>query len=132
MTDIDKSIAELLGRKLTAEEITGLHNFKSRYDIDDTDPLAIVLALVGANTVLMNSMPNLLLQKADETIELHRTTLREQSTIIAKDLIATLSSNIAMGNASYKTLAIWFAFGSIFGSIFGGMLVFLISHWLRA
>lgn len=127
MTDLNKSIAELLNRPLTAEEITGLNNFKGRYDIDDSDPLAIVLALVGANTVLMNSMPNLLQQKATETIELHRTTLREQSTIIAKELIGTLSSNITGANASYKVLSVWFACGSVFG----GFLTLLITHWLR-
>ena len=127
MTDINKSVAELLNRPLTAEEITGLNNFKGRYDIDDSDPLAIVLALVGANTVLMNSMPNLLQQKATETIELHRTTLREQSTIIAKELIGTLSSNITGANASYKVLSVWFACGSVFG----GLLALLITHWLR-
>ena len=127
MTDINKSIEQLLSRPLTGEEIIGLNNFKQLYDIDDSDPLAIVLALVGANTVLINSMPDLLQQKAKDTIELHRNTLREQSTIIAKELIGTLSSNIAGANASYKTVAIWFAGGSIFG----GILTLLVSHWLR-
>lgn len=126
MTDINKSIAELLNRSLTVEEITGLNNFKGRYDIDDSDPLAIVLALVGANTVLMNSMPNLLQQKASETIELHRTTLREQSTIIAKELIGTLSSNISGANASYKALAFWFSCGTVFGAF----LTLFIMRWL--
>lgn len=133
MTDINKSIALLLNRTLTTEEIIGLNNFKNLYEIDETDPLAIVLALVGANTVLMNSMPDLLQQKASETMELHRMTLRDQSTLIAKELILTLSSNIAEAskvagtNASHMTLVAWFAGGSFFGVLLG----LLISHWLR-
>ena len=127
MTDINKSVAELLNRPLTAEEITGLNNFKGRYDIDDSDPLAIVLALVGANTVLMNSMPNLLQQKAADTIESHRSSLREQSTVIAKELIETLSRNIVSAAANSKILAIWFCCGFVFGSF----LTLLITHWLR-
>ncbi len=129
MTDINKSIAELLGRDLTDEEITCINNLKGRFHISDTKPLAIVLALVGANHVLFESMPNLLQQKASETIKRHRTTLSKESTTITQELIGMLSHNIAMENARYKTLAIWFSFGSIFG----GMLVFLISHskWLR-
>lgn len=114
---IADSIKELLGRPLTVEEVTGLSNFQRLYDIDDSDPLAIVLALVGANTVLINSMPNLLQQKANETIELHQRTLRDQSTIIAKELIATLSQNIASANASLKVRGMFFLGGAFIGAL---------------
>lgn len=114
---IAESVAKLLGRPLTSEEATGLANFKNYYEIDESDPIALVLALVGANTVLINSMPNLLQQKADETIELHRRTLMDQSTIIAKELIATLSQNIANTNASLKVRGMWFFGGAGCGAV---------------
>lgn len=89
-----ESVKKILGRELTIEEVSNLSNFQKYHEVDDSDPLVVVLALVGANTVLINSLPNLLQQKANETIELHRRTLMEQSTIIAKDLITTIAHNI--------------------------------------
>ncbi len=125
---VAKSIAELLGRPLTAEEALGLANFQGRYDIDDDDPLAIVLALVGANTVLINSMPTLLQQKADETIDLHRRTLMDQSTIIAKELIATLSKNIQHENTSIKIRGTYAIVGAIVGSFLTTLFFWSLHH----
>lgn len=123
---IADSISQLLGRPLTIEEITGLANFKNFYEIDESDPLAVVLALVGANTVLINSIPDLLQQKANETIDLHQRTLRDQSTIIAKELIATLSQNISNANASLKVRGMWFFGGVFFGTATSAAVIL---HW---
>jgi hypothetical protein len=122
------NIAQILGRSLTQEETISIANFQSRYDIDDSDPIAIVLALVGANTVLMNSIPALLQQKAEETIELHRRTLMDQSTIIAKELIANLSEVIAHQNTSLKVRLVYTLSGTLCGSILTAVLLWLIHN----
>lgn len=120
---ITERVSKLLRRQLTLEEVNSLVNFQNSYEIDDSDPLAVVLALVGANTLLISSLPNLLQQKADETIELHRRTLMDQSTIIAKELIVTISKNIAHENASLKIRGAWFLGGSLLGCVISAIVI---------
>lgn len=93
-----KNVESILGRTLSPEEVTNLANFQRFHNVDDDDPLIVVLALMAKSQLMLESLPNLLQQKAVETIELHQQTLREQSTLIAKELITTVAQNIEAAN----------------------------------
>ena len=88
------TIETLQKRPLTPSEVSTLNEFQRSFKIDDDDPLIVVLALMARSQLIIDSAPNLLQQKVTETIELHKTMLREQSVLIAKELIATLASEI--------------------------------------
>jgi hypothetical protein len=119
MSSLAESVRVFQGRDLTVEEKDSLIKFQEIYEISDDDPLVAVLAMIGAHKILMESAPGLIFQKAIETIELHQQTLQEQSTLIAKELIAALSHNIIMAakervsrkNQLTKHVLIFFAGG---------------------
>ncbi|HEY0843421.1 hypothetical protein [Methylotenera sp.] len=92
--NLKNNIETILGRPLTSDELNNINQFKNQFSIDEDDPLIVVLALVGANKILIEEMPKLLQQKANETIDLHRQTLITQSALIAKDLIHVVASSI--------------------------------------
>lgn len=81
------TIEALQKRPLTTAELATLNEFQRTFEIDDDDPLVVVLAMMARTQIAVDSVPNILQQKVDETIELHRTVLREQSTLIAKELL---------------------------------------------
>lgn len=92
----------LLKRPLVNEEVANLADFQRLYSIGDDDPLIVVLAMMARSQIMVSTLPDLLQQKATETIELHRLVLREQSTLIAKELITTLAQNIESANVDWK------------------------------
>lgn len=94
MSSLAEAVSKVLGRALTTEDVKNLNSFQRIYGIDDEDPLIVVLAMMGANRIMLESFPLLMQQKALETIELHKQTLGEQSTIIAKDLISVIAHDI--------------------------------------
>jgi hypothetical protein len=79
---------------LTNEERDALQEFQRIYQVDDEDPLGVVLALMFRSQMILESAPSQLQQKVMETIELHRTNLREQATITAKELISDVASAV--------------------------------------
>lgn len=88
------TIEALQKRPLTTEEVSTLNQFQHSFKIDDDDPLLVVLALMARSQLIVDSVPNLLQQKVNETIELHRLVLRDQAVLISKELIATLAEDI--------------------------------------
>lgn len=106
------TVEALMKRPLTVEEMENLADFQRINGIDDSDPLLVVLALMAKSQLAVESLPALLQQKAIETIELHRQTLREQSTLIAKELITALAQNIESANVDWK--ARWLRYAGCF------------------
>jgi len=102
-----EGVKRLYGRELTAVEVSNLNNFRSYYDVDDDDPIVVVLAMLAANNLMMSSLPELLQQKTIEIIELHRTTLREQSSIIAKELVLVVNDAKRVGGVVGATDGWW-------------------------
>lgn len=88
------AVEQLQKSPCTASQIETLNEFQKIHKIGNDDPLVIVLALMARSQLILESTPTLLKQKADETIELHRTMLRDQSVIIAKELVGTLTQII--------------------------------------
>lgn len=107
-------IETLQKRSVTPDEAANLREFQKIFDIDDDDPLLVVLALMARSQLIVEQLPNLLQQKANETIELHRLVLRDQAVLISKELISALSHQIEAANTSGKTR--WLMFLAWFGA----------------
>lgn len=126
------SIVEALQKKpLGADDVAALHDFQRKFDIDDDDPLMVVLALMARSQILIETVPSLLQQKVNETIELHRTVLRDQAVLISKELISDLAKEIEAVNSNWRI--IWIRYFCFFiGGVFFASSIFLISRfWIR-
>lgn len=127
--NLKQAMEVLQKRPLSAEEAALLSEFQRLYSIDDDDPLIVVLALMAQSQLLVQTLPDLLQQKAIETIELHRTLLRDQAVVIAKELIQTLSGQIQSANQTWQ--ARWTRYLGFFigGAISMGVLIQLFRHF---
>jgi hypothetical protein len=121
-----ESLSALEGRPLTKEEHEWCRRFEQTYEINDDDPLIVVVAMLVKNQLLLNQAPELLQQKARETIELHRQTLVEQSTLIAKQVLVTVGELIAQSSTGKKLRAMYLA-----AAFSGGLLVGLAVAYLK-
>lgn len=119
-------VEKLQKRALLPAEVTALNDLQQLYKIDDDDPLVVVLALMARSQNILESVPDLLQQKVVETIELHRTLLRDQAVLISKELIGTVAHNIEAANADWK--AKWTRHAGFFvaGVVFTIVLRFLL------
>lgn len=124
------AVEALQRRPLTQEERTNLADLQSIHHIHDDDPLIVVLALMARSQLLVGTLPELLQQKAIETIELHRTTLREQSVLISKELISTVAQNIQAANLGWRVGLVRYAMCFVAGMIFCALATPGIRHLL--
>lgn len=99
------SVEALKKQPLTPEEVATLQEFQKQFDIDDDDPINVVLALMARSQLIIETAPALLQQKVVETIELHRTNLREQAILMAKQLVSDLSTVLVSQQTTAS--AIW-------------------------
>lgn len=115
---LEKIIESLQKRPLTKDEATSISEFKTHFNIDEEDPLVVVLALMARSQLILESMPSNLEKKANETIELHRMALRDQSVLIAKELIAVIAENMDKG--ALKKGPNWLLYSGLFvgGALF--------------
>ena len=121
-----QSVKMLMGREqreLSPEEIKSLGDFQRAHQVDDSDPLILVYALMAKNHVVADTLPNLLQQKITETIEMHRQTLREQSTVIAKELITAIALDIEAVNVNVKTRWTRYAIAFLAGLVMGAAII---------
>ena len=120
-----ETIQKLQKTPLTPEQVTTMHELQKFYDINDSDPLIVVLALMAQSQLILESVPNQMKKMVAETIELHRTNLRDQSVHIAKDLILALTPQIESVNEDWKLRV-----GRYIGFFMGGMAVATGCIWL--
>jgi hypothetical protein len=121
------TVEALQKRPCTPEEISNLAELQNLYRISDDDPLIVVLALMARSQLMVGTLPDLLQQKAIETIELHRTVLREQSVLISKELITTIAQNIQSMSVGWKVG--WIRYASFFvAGMVTSALVFLAKY----
>jgi hypothetical protein len=108
------SIVEALQKRpLTTEETGTLNEFQQFFKIDDEDPLMVVLALMARSQLIVETVPGLLQQKVDATIELHRMALREQAVLVAKELVSSVASELQMVG---KNKTVWWQYAGFFFS----------------
>lgn len=102
--NLAQTIEALQKRPLTQEEMSMLNEFQRQFSVDDEDPILVVLAMMARSQLILESAPTLLQQKVTETIELHRSLLREQSVLIAKELISELVSQLQVQQKQGKSI----------------------------
>ncbi len=88
------TVQTLLKRNLSTDEVQTLNAFQKQFELDDDDPLLVVLSMMACTQIIAEAAPALLQQKVDQTIELHRTALREQAVLVAKDLVGVLTEKV--------------------------------------
>jgi hypothetical protein len=100
---LTKIVEELQQRPLTQDEHGILKQFQEQFDIDDDDPITVVLAIMLANKITLDSIPKSFFDQTTNTIELHQQLLRDQSILISKEIISTVSTNILAGAEKMKS-----------------------------
>ena len=118
-------------RALTPSEMANLQEFQRHFKLDDNDPLMVVLAMMARSQLIVETVPDLLQQKVTETIELHKSVLRDQAVLISKELIKELTHQILAANANGK--AMWARSAACFvaGILFVGGFYWMFSHFVK-
>ncbi|WP_205182603.1 hypothetical protein [Burkholderia sp. LMG 13014] len=85
------SVERIVGRSLTTDEVMHWQKIQDVYGVSDDDPLVMVLILMGVHQHLYNDVPAKINEAVDKAVSLHRRTLEEQATIVAKGLVSQLA-----------------------------------------
>lgn len=116
---------------LSAQEASTVREFQNQFEIDDDDPLVIVLAIMLRSQLIIDTAPDLLQQKVNETIELHLTNLRSQANLSAKEIVgdiaATLMGQQKLLGLDWRQRLIWAAIGAGFAALFFGLAIAMVS-----
>lgn len=114
---MESAITSIVGRSLTDPERKMLMRLRDQYGYDDNDPLVVVLAMMGAYQIMTEEIPLKLAAAAKETIEVHQQTLRNQSMIVAKDLVGTIAGLIHASSRSLQNRTIDVLIGCGIGAL---------------
>lgn len=129
------AVEALQKEPLTAKEVATLQNWQRIFSLADDDPIIVVLAIMVRSQLIIESAPDLLQQKVLETIELHRTNLREQAVLSAKELITDLSAVLLSHQkdvlTDWRQRAYGFAAGAVTMALLLGAALLLVRllHW---
>lgn len=88
------TLEKLKQAPLSAEETKIIKEFQSQFQIDDDDPLVVIVAIMMQSQLIIATAPDLLRQKVIETIELHKTNLREQAVLSAKEIVGDIAATL--------------------------------------
>ncbi|MBN9424491.1 MAG: hypothetical protein BGO63_11325 [Candidatus Accumulibacter sp. 66-26] len=119
------AIKSLLGRDLSEADMKDIAQYQKVFEISDEDPIVVVLAIISAYRIAIQSMLDEWEKKIMLLIELHRQTLQEQSSFVAKDLIITVGNLVASTNIGVKYRRAMMA-AMFFGGMFAGGVVALV------
>lgn len=127
------AVEALKKQPLTAEETAMLQEFQRQFDLDDDDPINVVLAMMARSQMIIETAPALLHQKVVETIELHRTNLRTQAVLTAKEVIGDISHLLLKQqgdvSANWRQRLYWFATGAVSMLLVMGSALLLVRWW---
>lgn len=98
------AVEALKKQPLKPDEVEMLAAFQKQFNLDDDDPINVVLALMAHSQMIIGTAPTLLQQKVEETIELHRTNLRTQAVLVAKELVSELAPVLIAGQNDVSAL----------------------------
>ena len=90
---------------LTTAEAASVREFQTQFQIDDDDPLVIVLAIMIRSQLILGSAPDVMKKMVMETTELHRTSLREQAALSCKEIVGDVAS--ALLSQQSKMAVVW-------------------------
>lgn len=88
---MESSVERMVGRPLTKDELQMLIRLRDDWGYSNDDPIVVVLALTGGLTVIANDIPARIQAASDKIIETHATVLRNQSNLIAKEMVGTIA-----------------------------------------
>lgn len=132
MGKLSKNVEVLVGRPLTGEEMQSLTIFQHNNEIDDSDPLIVVLAYMARSHMILEQFPEQLAREVKETIELHKNVLRDQSNVIAKDLVTSIALGLEQSNKYRKfdffSHLITFMAGALLTAVLGLIVLYILRH----
>ncbi|MDR5791749.1 hypothetical protein P9281_34950 [Caballeronia sp. LP003] len=85
------AVEKLVGRALSKDEAIYWQRIQDTYGIADDDPLVMVVVLLAVHQHLFNGLPAQIGEATERAITIHRTTLEDQATIVAKGLLEKLT-----------------------------------------
>lgn len=88
---MESSVERIVGRPLTKEERQQLNRLRNDWGYSDDDPLVVVLALTGSMSLIAQDIPARIQAASDKIIETHASVLRNQSNLIAKEMVGTIA-----------------------------------------
>lgn len=88
---MESSVERMVGRPLTKDELQMLIRLRDDWGYSNDDPIVVVLALTGGLTLIANDIPARIQAASDKIIETHATVLRNQSNLIAKEMVGTIA-----------------------------------------
>ena len=115
------AVEALKKQPLKPDEVEMLAAFQKQFNLDDDDPINVVLAMMAHSQMIIGTAPTLLQQKVEETIELHRTNLRTQAVLVAKELVSELAPVLIAGQ--HDVSALWRQRIYCFAAGAGAMLI---------
>ncbi len=120
------AIKSLLGRDLSEADMKDIAQYQKVFEISDEDPIVVVLAIISAYKIAIQSMLDEWEKKIVVLIELHRQTLQEQSSFVAKDLIITVGNLVANTNIGIKYRRAMMAVVFFGGMLAGGVVALVL------
>lgn len=131
------SVERLLRRPLSGTEVQHWNSIQDQYGIADDDPIVIVLTLLALHEHLFNDLPKQIIEATEKAVAIHRTTLDDQATIVAKGILVKLAPMFVQAATEAKgpsagtalKLQVWMvvAFGVACGLV-GGFLWNLVGR----
>lgn len=122
------AVQDFVGHELTGAEATSLAQLQQAYNLDDEDPIIVVLAMLGANRVMLEEAPHALKNVSMQMIELHRQTLLEQSKYTVKSLISVVAQELNETNKTYQKMWAIGVTALLSGCLIGAGIVYLLQH----
>ncbi len=124
MSKLIESLEILSGRKLNGDEAQRMLALQKLYGVDDEDPVMFGFSMLASSQLATESGPGAIRAAVDQTIELHRTNLRDQAVLISKELIVEITKRILAAVENQKPPT-WYALAAAFGGGVGFTLVML-------
>ena len=125
---LENAVEVLARRPLTVEEINSLNLFQKMNGIDDSDPLIVVLAYMARSHLMLEQLPAEMNKMVNESTEYHRNTLRDQSSLVAKDLVSSIALGLEKSNKYRKFDFFSHLLAFTAGALLTALLVMLLRH----
>lgn len=129
-TTMEASVERIIGHPLSDTDRQMLIQLRDEYGYDDSDPLVVVLAMMGAYIILTNEIPDKIKKASEQIIETHAVVLRDASMIVAKDLVSTIAGQIHSAVQTRKVRLMYGAVGGLLGAIVMVLLFFFFKRYI--
>jgi hypothetical protein len=126
---METAIASIVGRPLTDADRQMLIRLRDQYGYDDNDPLVVVLAMTGAIKIMAEEIPEKIRAASKETTELHMAVLRDQSMLVARDVVGSVAGLIHTAGRTKKDRITDGVIGSACGALLTAVVIGLSKYF---